>query len=379
LLLACKGGGEQSSAATQDGTNTIVIGQCTPLTGPNALLGEMAERGLRLAIQEINSKGGINGKQLELVVYDDQGTPEGAVKAVTRLVEVDKVTAVVGSFLSPNVISSAYLTEDAEILHIGCGTSAAWTNAGYKFLFRGTANSNLNVASFVDIMVNEMGAKRAAVITVQTDYGQTCLKDVEKNLAGTSCEIVANLSYQPADTDFTGQVAQIIKSTPDAVVFNGLSSEIALFLRQLRQMGYTGYVYNSEAGANNDAMAVAGESANNLIFTSAYIVPTSVDKATSEEMRYFLTKYQGVYNALPTNDVAYRGWDSMNLLAEALKNVSDLSNRVAIRDAFLKITNFNGIAGVYNFSDGSGDGLAASNRYMIIGGAVQTFDKSKLK
>ena len=356
--------GAAGSKATS--TEEIKIGLYGTITGANALAGEMMEKGGQLAVKQINAAGGINGRPVKLVVYDDKSAPEGAVKAVTRLVDVDKVIAMVGSNSSPNILAGAKITEDAGVIQVGGGTSPSYTNASYKYLFRGTANANLPNKAFVDTM-KQMGVNKVALFSVASEYGKSGIESVKK-LLGSEIEVVCEETYQATDTDYTGQIAKIIKSKPDGVIVYGMTNELALSLKQFRRNGYTGNIYGPEGLGVPDIIKVAGEAANGVIFGSGAVVPQSVEDATNQVEKAMLKAFVAEYGALPVSDVAYRGFDSVMLICEALKNAKDIKSPDSIREAFLKIKGFPGIAGSYDFSDGSGDGLKEARAYVIDGG-----------
>lgn len=364
-----------SATAWMYAENVIKIGLYSTITGSNALAGEMMQKGGQLAIKQVNAAGGIGGVPLALVVYDDKSTPEGAVKAVTRLVDMDKVIAMVGSNSSPNILAGAPITEEAGIIQVGGGTSPSYTNAGFKYIFRGTTNAKLPNKAFVDAMVT-MGATKAAILSVASEYGKSGVASV-KSLLPSTIPVVAEEVYQATDTDYTGQIAKIISSQADAVVLYGMTNELALAIKQLRRNGYTGYIYGPEGLGVPDIINVAGEAANNVIFGSGAVIPASIDAAVNDTEKKMLEDFVAEYGQMPVSDVAYRGFDSVMLIAEALKNADDIHNPDAIREAFLKITNFPGIAGTYNFSDGSGDGLAQARTYIIAEGKNVLFSEWK--
>lgn len=358
--------GAGSGDAAPASGDTIKIGLYATITGPNALAGEMAEKGARLAIKEVNEAGGINGQMLELVVYDDKSTPEGAVRAVTRMVDVDQVVAMVGSNSSPNIVAASQITEDAGVLQIGCGTSPSYTNAGYQYIFRGTANADLPNAAFVDAMTT-MGVSKVAILSIASENGVSGVNST-KALMPSSMEVVCEEQYQPTDTDFTGQIAKIIASGADGVILYGTTSDSALAIKQLRSNGYTGYIYGPEALGVPDIINVGGEAAEDVIFGSGAIIPASIDDAANDVEKAMLTAFVEEYGQMPVSDVVYRGYDSAHLIAIALQNASDISDPDSIREAVLGITDYEGIAGTYNFSDGSGDGLSTARAYIINGG-----------
>lgn len=361
------------SDAPQTNGDAIKIGLYSTITGTNALAGEMMEKGARLAVKEINAAGGVNGSPLELVVYDDKSTPEGAVKAVTRMVDVDGVVAMVGSNSSPNIIAAAQITEDAGVIQVGGGTSPSYTNAGYQYIFRGTANANLPNKAFVDAMVT-MGVTKVGILSVASEYGTSGVDSV-KALLPDSMEVVCEEQYQSTDTDYTGQIAKIIDSGADGVVLYGMTNELALSIKQLRRNGYDGYIYGPEGLGVPDIINVAGEAADNTIFGSGAVIPATIDDAANDVEKAMLTAFVEEYGEMPVSDVVYRGYDSVKLIAEALKNAEDIGDPDSIRAAFLKITNFEGIAGTYDFSDGSGDGLNTARTYIIQDGKNVLFEK----
>ena len=171
MLLALAGcaGGETSSDNPSNNSNASVsssdadpirIGIWTSLTGASAIEGELIENGARLAAAQWNAKGGINGRQIDFVVYDDQSTTEGAVTATTRLIENDKVDAIIGSNLSNSIVATASLIEEAGIPFVGSGTGTAWTKCGYHYIFRGTVVNSFMNEGFVRVAAEEMGVKK---------------------------------------------------------------------------------------------------------------------------------------------------------------------------------------------------------------------------
>lgn len=364
----------KNSSSTASGKE-IKIGLYGTITGPNALAGEMMEKGGQLAVKQINAAGGINGRPVKLIVYDDKSTPEGAVKAVTRMVDVDKVIAMVGSNSSPNILASAQVSENAGVIQVGGGTSPAYTNANYKYIFRGTANAKLPNEAFVKAM-KEMGAKKVAMFSVASEYGKSGIASVKK-LLGNDFEIVAEELYQATDTDYTGQISKIINAKPDGVIVYGMTNELALSLKQFRRNGYNGYIYGPEGLGVPDIIKVAGEAANNVIFGSGAVIPDSIENAVNDVEKAMLKSFVAEYGALPVSDVAYRGYDSVMLICEALKNAKDISSPDSIREAFLNIKGFPGIAGKYDFSDGSGDGLKEARTYVINSGKNVLFEEWK--
>lgn len=370
---------DSSNSGDTGGEDPIRIGIWTSLTGASAIEGELIENGARLAAAQWNENGGINGRQIEFVVYDDQSTTEGAVTATTRLIENDKVDAIIGSNLSNAIVATASLIEEAGMPFVGSGTGTAWTKCGYHYIFRGTVINSYMNEGFVRVAAEEMGVKDAAFIWVETENGQTASADIKSYCEKYGVNIAYEGTYQSTDTDFTGQVTNAIKANPDGVMLFGLSNELSLIVKQLRQAGYNGYIYMAEAGASVDLMQVAGDDANGIIFTAAYVVPPTPEEATSDQMREMLEAYVDMYGEMPATDVAFRVYDGANLLFTAFQNAEDMNDKDSVRDAFVAINGYEGIGGTFDFTAADGDGLDGCNTYMIIDGSYQLFDKATLE
>ena len=382
-MVACgnstAGAGENSGSGSTDGGDPIRIGIWTSLTGASAIEGELIENGARLAAEQWNNNGGINGRQIEFVVYDDQSTTEGAVTATTRLIENDKVDAIIGSNLSNAIVATADLIETAGIPFVGSGTGTAWTNCGYNYIFRGTVVNAFMNEGFVKAAAQDMGVKNAAFIWVETENGQTSSAAIKEYCEKYGVNIAYEGTYQSSDTDFTGQVSNTIAANPDGVMLFGLANELSLIVKQLRQAGYNGYIYMAEAGASVDLIQVAGSAADGIVFSAAYVVQPTPEEATSEMMKEMLVAYVDMFGEMPATDVAFRVYDGANLLFTAFQNAEDMNDKDSVRDAFRAISGYEGIGGTFDYTSGSGDGLDGCNMYMIIDGGYYIFDKATLE
>ncbi len=356
---------------------TIKVGMYAPLTGSGAAVGETVQRSVEIAIDEINAAGGINGATLELVIYDDAGTTEGAVKATTRLIDLDEVNVIIGDYLSANMLATYPITEDGKVLQVGLGTASSWTNIGCEYLYRATAVASLPIKSFIHLMT-EIGDSNIALITAESEYGQTGRLAMLDELAAQGINVAIDVTYQPTDTDFTGLIAKVMQTNPDGIIIYGVSTELPQLMKQIRQQGYTDTVYTGECGSNSDFLAVTGEAANGLVFASAYFMPETPDGGTSEVQRHFLKSFYDKYNEMPYAESAFRAYDAVHLVAEALKNAEDINDGESIKNAFLAIKGYEGIGGIFDYTDGSGDGLSTCNAYMIMNGKVMSFDLQTL-
>ena len=359
-------------------SETIKIGVYMPLTGASAGAGINQVEGIQMAIDEANAAGGINGRMLEMICYDDAGTTEGATKAVTRLIEEDGVQVIAGDHLSSNVLAVSELTEKAKVLQVGTGTGSTWTNIGLNYTYRGVAVGTLPVVTSVEEMV-EMGVKSVALISVESEYGQAGRNDVLTNAEKAGIEIKADLTYQSADTDYTGVITKALASGADAVYIYGLGQEVAMVIKQLRQNGYEDVIYTAEGISASEMFTISGSTSNGVVGATSYTVPATPEEGTSELMRDVLKRYYDAYGEMPYGEVLYRGYDQTMLIIEALKNCDNPDSGESIMEAFRQLSGVELLGGTFDFTDGTGDGLTSTNKYMILDGRVQAFDAEALQ
>lgn len=375
-LAACS---SDSSGDNSDGSqdesssaDTIKIGWYGPLSGSAASVGVSGETAVKLAVKQINEKGGVLGKQVELVEYDDQGNTEVSVKNVTRLIEQDQVVGIVGSHLSASVLATSAINEEAQIIQMGTGTSDIWTNIGLSYTFRSTVCSSLFNEGCYESMVT-MGATKIATLSAETEYAQLATQTVVDLIEeGGVMTVVAQEGYTSGDTDFSGQITKMLAAEPDGVLLNGGGEDLGKIVKQLRMQGYEGYIYGIESLADQQTLELAGEYADDVIFTCCYFVPQDIENALSDAERDFLTAYKEEYGELPVSEVAYRAYDGMNILCQAIE-LAGSTDGPTIRDALMSNT-FTGIAGTFDFSDGSGDGITSGTTYIIQDGKIITLD-----
>ena len=375
-LAACGKNNNNENTELND-ENAIKIGCYMPLTGSNAGSGECEVRGIQMAIDEVNAAGGINGRKVVLITYDSTGTTEGATKAATRLIEEDKVKVIAGSFLSSSVLAVSDLTEKAHVLHVGTGTGATWTGIGLDYTYRATANGNLPVETMADELV-ECGMKSIALISVASEYGQSGHDAVLAACEARDIEVKADVIYQTGDTDFTGAITKALKADADTIVLYGLGNEMALIIKQLRQNGYEDLVFTIEGGANSEMFSVAGNASNGLAFAAAYVVPASPEEAATDMMKALLSKYKADFKEMPYSDVFYRGYDQGRLIIEAMNKAENVDDGESLMKAFKAISGMKLLGGIFDFTPGTGDGLTQANKWMILDGKIQIFDKNAL-
>ena len=361
-------------------TEPIIVGGFLSLTGSSAAGGNAAYNGAMVAVNYVNENGGINGRPIELLMYDDASTPEGAVKAVNRLIEQDEVSVILGSHLSPNMLAAIPYLDEAGVPCVGLGTGLNWTKCGSEFAFRGTMSGYSLYPTMIE-QLKETGDNNVAFFYAENDLGQAARTwFMEGGFQDAGINVVSEVSYQKAESDFTGHIAKALAANPEAIVIIAAAgTETAQFIKQLRQQGFTGLVYGVENSSASIITETAGDLANGLVFAAAALNTPTPEEALSEETGMIMQLYLDTYGEVVPNDAPFRSWDAIMIIAEALKNVDDVDDPQAIRDAIVAITDYDGVQGHFDFSAADGDGLNAVNKFVIMDQKLKVFDAEEVK
>jgi branched-chain amino acid transport system substrate-binding protein len=345
----------------------LKIGVVAPLTGPVAESGRFQTQGAKLAVEEINKAGGILGRQIELVIEDDQSSNPGAVLAFSKLAGDASIPAFLGPIRSTQVHAMA-----PDILKLGKpvmigGTDPALTHMGNTWLFRCRPNDIYSSRVIADYGVNVLKKKKWALVHSTDAFGTAGMKNLTEALKKLGVEPVLVQGYSNNSQDFT-PVALAIKQSGADVLGTYMTNEPdqGIFAKQLRQLGVTKIDWvGSPTTATTTALKLAGPA---LFGTHAVV---DFNKDSSPEARAFGDKYIDKYKSIP--DI-FGSWayDAMHILAIAINNAKSLEP-AKVRAAILAIKGYKGAEGVYNF-DANGDGLHGYNIVTNKNGAIE-FEK----
>lgn len=363
MLTALAGCGSQGSSSEDSASSTIKIGYFGPLTGGTAQAGQAALNGVQIAVNELNEAGGVLGKQLEIVSYDDKSSPEEAVKAATKLVQVDKVNAIFGSLHSANVQAAAPVIEEAKTICVSGGTSPTWLEQGYTYLFRSISNSSVSAKQLAKY-ADSQNLRRIALFTSNSEYGTSGAEEFQEACKDYDIEFVASETMTDGDRDFTGQFAKINASEPDAVFVWCLGDDLGAVTKQLRQSGFDGPILGSESYTLPEILENAGDAASGVAFASQYIVYSDPNDAEDELMKEFLERYIEEFGEPPASDNAFRAYDGVMMIAEAME-AAQADSGEALRDAYNNIDGHVGLAGTFSYVGKNGEGIDSMRIFQI--------------
>lgn len=321
----------------------FILGTVGPLTGNSAASGTVQANAVKMAVDEINAAGGIDGKyQIELLSEDDEGAPAKSVTVTQKLVNQDKINAMIGALNSSCTLANMEITAAAKIPQITPSSSnKSIVEQGNEYIFRTTATDTTHVKTLFKYLTETLKGKTIAVIYESSDFGTGAYGIIEKLAPEYGVEIVDNEVYNSGEKDFSVQLTKIKNAKPDVIIMWGYYTEAALICKQVKQNGIDtpiiGTGYNSPK-----LIELGGEDVNGLIFTTAF-TGANPDPTVQE----FDKKYKELYNQSYDQN-APQAYDSVYLLADAITRAGSFDGE-AIRAALLATKDFQGVAGVYNF------------------------------
>ena len=214
------------------------IGVMLPLTGDGAAYGLPEQKGVKIAIEEINAKGGINGRKLEAIYEDSKCNPKDGNAAAQKLVNIDRVKVIVGGACSGETLGASPITEANKVILISpSATNPDVTKAG-DFVFRVAPSDAYAGVVASNYAFDELKAKKAALISESTDYAQGLRKVFRENFAKSGGEIAADETYNPEDTDFRTQVTKVKSADPDVIYLVPQAPQKGLLLvKQIKEAG----------------------------------------------------------------------------------------------------------------------------------------------
>ncbi len=325
----------------------IKIGAIAPLTGDAAVYGSALKRGMDLAVEEINQRGGINGKKLSLIYEDSQGDPKVAVAAYNKLVNVDKVSTILGDMFSSTTLAIAPLAEKSKIVLVSPTASAeAVPNTGeYIFsIYPSDAYDGRFLANFVS---NVLHRQNAAVIYVQADAMIVAKNEFRKTLEKLGGKVVHEEGYAPKTDDFRSILSKVKSGRPDIIFIPGYLEEIVKLLRQAKELLVRTQFITISTAFDSKLFELAGSAAEGVLMSAPFYDPAS----KQPEVLAFQDSFKARFGDVPNVWAAY-GYDVVNITALAYKN--SLLNQTSLKDELLRIKNYPGVTGKTSFLENGG-------------------------
>lgn len=333
------------SACTPKDKNEIVIGHFGSMTGAEATFGKSTDEGIRLAIEQTNAAGGINGKKLRLITMDNQGKAEEAASVVTRLIEQEKVTALLGEVASSRSLAAAPIAQKKKVPMITpSSTNPRVTEMG-DFIFRTCFIDPFQGMVMAKFAYENLKLRKVAVLrAVNSDYSMGLSKVFVEKYKEMGGEIVADLSYQSQDVDFKAQLTQIKSKNPQGIFIPGYYTEIGLISRQAAELGMKLPLMGGDGWDSPKLYEIGQEAINGSYFSNHYS-----NESTDPVAVEFMTAFKARYNKAP-DGLSAAGYDAAKVLFEALKKSPDLKGET-IRDHIAKTKDYPGVTGIITLNE----------------------------
>jgi branched-chain amino acid transport system substrate-binding protein len=345
----------------------IKIGAVLSATGPASFLGEPEDKTLRLYVERINAAGGVNGRKIELVVYDDGGDANKARTFATRLVEDDKVIAMVGGTTTGTTMAMIPVFEDAQIPFISLAGGIEIVEPVRKFVFK-TPHTDKMACEKIFEDLKRRNLTKIALISGTDGFGKSMRDQCVKVAPTYGIQILTEETYGPRDSDMTAQLTKI-KGTAglQAVVNPGFGQGPAIVTRNYAQLGMTGTpLYQSHGVASKSFIELAGAAAEGVRLPAAALLVG--DKLPENDpQRKVVLDYKQTYEAATKQPVSTFGghaYDGLFILVEAIKRANSTDPK-AIRDEIEKTKGFVGTGGIVTMSPTDHLGLDLSAFRML--------------
>lgn len=335
--------GEPSTTGSVVGTSgdVIKIGVIMPLTEAAADIGKSNVRAFEVAVDEINDEGGIDGKQIEVIIEDSKGCDsKTAVSAMQKLINVDKVP-IVYSLCSGVALATHPIAESNKVVHFGCASNPDVTHAG-DYMFRIVPADDFAGEVAANYVQDEFNAQKVAILHCDNDWCVGLKDSFKENFLKLGGQIVAEEQIKTDTTDARAELTKIKASNPDLVYFTGYPGETVVVFKQSKELGLTMPFFGGDAWLDQSIADEAGDTANNKYFTTPA-------KAYTKE---FERKVDG--------DIAIcapESYDLVYVLAQTIEKSG--TNPTDIKNELYKLRNFRGESGTFGI-DSNGDLLGGA-------------------
>jgi branched-chain amino acid transport system substrate-binding protein len=351
--------------------DVVILGEFGSLTGGTATFGKSTQKGIEMALEEVNKAGGIQGKPVRIVVEDDQSKPEEAATAVKKLVNQDKVLVVLGEVASSRSLAGAPICQEAKVPMITpASTNPKVTQVG-DFIFRVCFIDPFQGEVMAKFARNTLKASKAAILKdIKNDYSVGLAQfftETFKNLGGT---VITEESYSEGDIEFRAQLTSLKAKKPDVIFIPGYYTEVGLIARQARDLGITVPLIGGDGWDSPRLIEIGGKALENTYYSNHY---TPDDPRP--EVQKFLADYKAKYNEIP-DAMAPLGYDAARIAFDAIKRsgildeksikdsyrqnpqakslmeaINTTSNRERIRDALAQTKDFPGVTGLITIDE----------------------------
>ena len=335
--------------STNSTQSPLIIGALLPLTGASSSFGEELRNAIDLAVQDVNSQGGINGRLLKIIYEDDQCDPKTGVTAITKLIEVDAVKIVLGSWCSGVVVAEGPVAESHKVIVMAEGISPKISTLGdYIFRIQPSASFYMKDAS---AYVRSLGISRAGIIFGNHEFGVSVKDSFTKEFTSAGGRVVESQPYDQGAADLRTQLTKIASVKPDLLFVIGYQPDNINIIKQLHDLGITARVMATPTIETKATLDALGNLSEEIIY------PYHFDEKANPSSSEFVKRFTETFGK-PPSGFAPLMYDGTRIISEALqvcanRKQNQESDTNCIKETLYKIK-YNGIVGTVTF-DSNGD------------------------
>jgi len=341
------------------------IGAVLSLSGPAAPLGQPEQNSLLMLEEQLNAGEGVNGHKVQFIIEDDQSNPANAAAAITKLVNQEGVSAMIGSSSTGATLAMVPVAEAAKVTLVCCAAGTAITKPVKKYIFRTPPTDSMAIDKVLAYLKTNLKIKQIAILHDANAYGTGGATELAAKAPTAGIQVVANESYGSTDTDMTAQLTKIQQTPAQALVVWGTNPGPASIAKNMQQLAMKIPFIGSNGIANKTFITLAGTAANGVSFPGGrMLIPASIPTGT--EWRNAVDKFTADYKAKYGKDAdtfAAHGWDAGTILTTAMKTAG--TDKTMIQSTVQATKGLVGIDGIYNYSATNHDGLTVSDLMMI--------------
>lgn len=364
-LTACaeESGGEGGGGVGGSQEGPIKIGAVLDITGAGASLGVPERQTLEMLAEQVNVDGGIDGREIELIIEDNQSTEDAAARAATKLIQTDQVDILLGASRTGPSLAMRPIAEQAQIPMISLAANIKIIE-GSEWVFKTAQNDRVVIERIVEDMAAK-GYQRIALARDASGYGEGVAELFTELGEPEGIEVVTVESFAPDATDFTAQMVNIRNTQPDAVVIWGIPPAASLAQVAYRQLGLEAPVYQSHGIGNQVFLETAGQSADGLLAPLGRMLVADQlpeDDPQKEVVTQFIADFEEKYGETPST-FAGHAYDGFMIAVNALKEVGTDPNE--LRDAIESVSDWPGVSGVFTMTPEDHSGLTKDALVMV--------------
>jgi branched-chain amino acid transport system substrate-binding protein len=339
-LAACKSKEQGSGMTSAGATGPIVVGEVGSMTGTEATFGTSSDRGIQLAVGETNAAGGIKGRQVQIIALDDEGKPEEAATAATRLIASEHVVALLGEVASTRSLFMAPKAQAAKVPMVSpSSTNPKVTQVG-DYIFRACFIDPFQGYVMARFVHDNLKLSKAGILKdVRNDYSVGLAQNFTESFTRLGGQIVATESYSSGDVDFKAQLTNIKNAHPEVLYVPGYYTDVGLIARQAREAGITAPMAGGDGWDSEKLYEIGGAALEGSYFSNHY----SVDDP-SQRIQDFVAKFKKAYGGQSPDSLAAQAYDAAGMLFDAMKRATGLTGP-SIRDALAQTKAYKGVTG----------------------------------